>query len=65
MTFSRLALRPFLSSESVNRSLLGVFVLVNGIVLINACLHDPTIAYDGPLALALCQNPVHRTPPNA
>lgn len=39
---------PFRSGESVNRLLLGLFVLLNGIVLINACLHDPTIGYDGP-----------------
>ena len=39
-------LNPFRSAGRVNRVLLGTFTLINGLVLINACLHDPRVGYD-------------------
>ena len=40
--------RPFRSESGSSLPLVGVFVLINSIVLINACLHDPRIGYDAP-----------------
>ncbi len=38
--------QPFLSEARIDYRLLSVFVLINGLVFANACLHDPTIGYD-------------------
>jgi hypothetical protein len=38
--------RPLLVGNRIDYRLLSVFVLINGLVLANACLHDPTIGYD-------------------
>ena len=37
---------PFRGEEGISPILLGLFMLLNGLVLTNACLHDPTIGYD-------------------
>lgn len=37
----------FKTNGRYNIGLLTVFFLINGIVLVNACLHDPRINYDG------------------
>jgi hypothetical protein len=39
-------LAPFRSGHGWDIKLLLVFVLINGLVLANACLHDPHIGYD-------------------
>lgn len=39
-------LMPFKSEDGVHKLLVGIFVLVNSVVLINAVLHEPTIGYD-------------------
>ncbi len=39
-------LEPFRSLNGFNTGLLLVFILINGIVLVNASLHDPRIGYD-------------------
>ena len=37
---------PFRSEEVINKPLLCLFILLNGIVLTNTCLHNPTVGYD-------------------
>ena len=39
-------LSPFFSKGRLNFALLIVFIVINGLVLVNATLHDPTIEYD-------------------
>lgn len=38
--------KPFLSESRLDVRLVTVFLVINGLVLANACFHDPTIAYD-------------------
>ena len=40
--------KTFYEGSALNFSLVIVFVTVNGIVLLNAVLHEPTIGYDAP-----------------
>src|SRR5262245_20025890 len=37
---------PFRSEEVISKPLLCLFILLNGIVLTNACVHNPTVGYD-------------------
>src|SRR5262245_53115878 len=37
---------PFLRAGRVNVPLVGLYAAVNGLVLLNALLHDPRVAYD-------------------
>jgi len=37
---------PFLFEGRVSRTLLAIFILINGIVLFNAVFHDPSAGYD-------------------
>ena len=39
-------LQPFRSENGFNVGLIHIFMLINCIVLLNACLHDPLIGYD-------------------
>ncbi len=39
-------LKPFRSENGFNVGLILIFLLINGIVFTNACLHDPRIGYD-------------------
>ncbi|MFC1742713.1 hypothetical protein ACFL35_01875 [Candidatus Riflebacteria bacterium] len=43
--FSRF-LEPFRSESGFDIPLIFIFILINGLTLINACLHDPKIGYD-------------------
>jgi hypothetical protein len=45
-------LAPFTARGRVNRTLVAIFVFINGIALVNAWLHDPAIGYDSPEHLA-------------
>ncbi len=38
---------PFRSVKGFNKTLLVIFVSLNSIVMLNACLHDPSVGYDG------------------
>jgi hypothetical protein len=40
------AVEPFRFENRFNIGLVLVFLMLNGLVLINACLHDPSIGYD-------------------
>ncbi len=42
----RVFLQPFRSENGFNVGLILIFLLINGIVFVNACLHDPRIGYD-------------------
>jgi hypothetical protein len=46
---------PFRSGNSFDIRLIFVFLIVNGIVFINACLHDPRIGYDSGAHLSYIQ----------
>jgi hypothetical protein len=37
---------PFRSAGRIHKSLVVVFIVVNSIVFVNACLHEPTVGYD-------------------
>ena len=37
---------PFRSGNGLDKGVLLVFLIVNGLVFVNACLHDPRIGYD-------------------
>jgi hypothetical protein len=47
--------RLFRSGRGVDTPLILVFSVINGLVLINACLHDPRVGYDADLHLAYIQ----------
>ena len=38
---------PFRSVKGFNKTLLVAFIILNSIVVLNACLHDPSVGYDG------------------
>jgi len=44
--FFRALAAPFRSGDRLEIGLVVVFLLINGLVLVNACLHDPRIGYD-------------------
>ena len=50
MPFTLISLKelasPFRSVKGFNKSLLVVFISLNSLVVLNACLHDPTVGYD-------------------
>ena len=37
---------PFRGEEGISKTLLSIFILLNGIVLVNSCLHHPAVGYD-------------------
>src|SRR5215813_6401468 len=43
------------AGSSVDTPLMLVFSVINGLVLINACLHDPRVGYDADMHLAYIQ----------
>lgn len=45
--FIHVLLQPFRSGNGFDIGLILIFLLINGIVFVNACLHDPRIGYDG------------------
>lgn len=62
--FNRLV-QPFRSGNGFDIGLVLVFLLINGLVFVNACLHDPRIGYDavGHLSYILKLSQLHLVTP--